>query len=356
MRAADFIRGEDDGGLDDVLCGAFLAPLRNMSANYVADAAPSVFLALCLAGCSALKDGVVIQPIRGTEQVALYEFSISVSPDERWLAFTEWVLPKSRVFKDLPPDESPSRIATLNLKTGEVVRHTMDSIPPETLGFSPDERGWRRRRGFEIIERRFRPPGWRADTYHFQPYFQGVHVALDPVDPGIRIVAEPEEPASCSDCPPAFKVELRSRSWDLLSDEVSAVFRGGRIQSIYYKGERPYRTNLIYCLREDGDQKLVVERQAKKGTLMTIASLRVSPDERYLAYVVHSKRQAFLSGPREEVFVMDLQTNEHRKVAKHSYVGNLIWSPDGDRLYYAGGEYASDSAVYIVDVAATFSE
>ena len=90
--------------------------------------------------------------------------------------------------------------------------------------------------------------------------------------------------------------------------------------------------------------------------MVTIASLRVSPDERFLAYVVHSKKQAFLSGPSEEIFVMDLGAGGEKKVAEHSYAGNLIWSPDGNRLYFAGGAYSSDCAVFIVDVATTFSQ
>ncbi len=111
---------------------------------------------------------------------------------------------------------------------------------------------------------------------------------------------------------------------------------------------------MILRLRAEGEEEVVVEREEKKGTMMIIAGLRVSPNERYLAYTVNSKKQAFLAGPRDEIFVMDLQTGKEIRVARYSYSGNLIWSPDSDRLYFASGEYSSDSAVRIVDVAATF--
>jgi hypothetical protein len=38
-----------------------------------------------------------------------------------WLALTEWVLPKSRVYEALSAYEYEVRIATMDLQTGEVV-------------------------------------------------------------------------------------------------------------------------------------------------------------------------------------------------------------------------------------------
>lgn len=81
----------------------------------------AVLLFLCVAGCSDRRTNVVVRPISGTEQVSIDLFSISVSPDERWLALTEWVLPKSRVYEALSAYEYEVRIATMDLQTGEVV-------------------------------------------------------------------------------------------------------------------------------------------------------------------------------------------------------------------------------------------
>jgi len=69
---------------------------------------------------------------------------------------------------------------------------------------------------------------------------------------------------------------------------------------------------------------------------------------------VSSKRQELLAGPREELFIRDLVNGREKMVAKYGYMSNLIWSPNGERLSFPGGEYESDRAVRVVDVAATF--
>jgi protease II len=131
------------------------------------------------------------------------------------------------------------------------------------------------------------------------------------------------------------------------------------VRAVYYI-ESPYQHNqvhhrAIYRIAETGTEQVVAEAPGKEGTHVIIGAVRASPNELYLAYVVDSKKQAFLAGPRNELFIRDLATGREKKIAKYGYMGNLIWSPDGKRLYFAGGEYSSDSAVRVVDVAATFS-
>jgi hypothetical protein len=315
-------------------------------------------VALWLGGCSTRDRDVVIRSIPGTEQVAVHDFSISVSPDERCLVFTEWVLPKAIVFEQLPPDEYESRVVTLNLDSGDTTRHTIDSLPADALGFSPYHAGWKRWKrlaGLEIIEKRFRPPGWTGAKFYFQPYNHGIHLALDPRKPGVKIVPKPDVPGACCDCPHVTTTSFHGRSWDLLSNDVSAITRDGAMRAVYYRGEGPGRTHMILRLRENGEEEVVVERELKKDTFLTIARARVSPDERCLAYAVYSSGLGFFSGGYEELFIMDLNNGDQKRVARHQFIGNLIWSANGDRLYFAGGEYDSNSAVFIVNVAATFS-
>jgi hypothetical protein len=295
----------------------------------------------------------------GTEQVAIEAFNITISPDERWLTFVEWKFPRKVLRKELPSDEYDCRVTSLDLKSGTRTEHAIESVSPAALGFSENDRQWKYTAAFRMIKERFRPPGWRGERFYFQRYYGGIYGALDPWKPGVVVAAPPDAPGSCSDCPPMVSVQFRDRSWDLLSNDVSAVVREGAVRAVYFV-ESPYQHNqvdhrAIYRIAEVGTEQVVVEAPGKKRVHVVVGAVRVSPDERYLAYTVNSKKQAFLSGPREEVFIMDLGTGEEKRVAKHSYTGNLSWSPDGRRLYFAGGEYASDSAVRVVDAVATFS-
>jgi Tol biopolymer transport system component len=89
----------------------------------------------------------------------------------------------------------------------------------------------------------------------------------------------------------------------------------------------------------------------KKRVMIMITNVRVSPDGRYLAYVVDSKKQEFLAGPKEQLFVRDLTSGREWKFATFMFISNLIWSPDGERLYFAGGGYETNGAIRVVDVA-----
>jgi hypothetical protein len=183
---------------------------------------------------------------------------------------------------------------------------------------------WKGLAGLEIIEQRFRPPGWKGSLFYFQPYYDGIQVALDPRAPGMQIVSRPDTPGTCSDCPPFTSVEFRGRTWKLVpyglwtgtsSEGISAVYRDGAIRSIYYehRGEGPPHGRLtILRQREVGEDEVIVERKWRKRTLMSFGSVRVSPDERYLAYVVDSKRMEFFAGHRERLFIRDLSSGRER--------------------------------------------
>jgi len=314
------------------------------------------FVAVGFLACTGCGSDATVRSIPGTEKVATEAFSVSVSPDKRWIAFSEWVVPKARL-EELPHGVSPLCIATMNLASGKIVRHAVDSIPAEQLGFEPDESGWRWE--LELIQNRFRPPGWRSGLFYLQPYFHGVWLVLDPSVVGVRIVGDPGGPGTCSDCPPMTWVRFRDRSWDLLSNEVSVVVRDGAVRAVYYV-DSPYQRNqahhrAVLRIANVGDEEVVTEAPARKRTMVVIGAVRASPDGQYLGYTVDSKEQAFFAGTRITLWIRDLVSGQEKKIATYGYMGNLIWSPDNRRLYFAGGEYDSDCAVRVVDVAATFA-
>jgi hypothetical protein len=317
-----------------------------------------IVILLCLTGCSSSDPDVVIRSIPGTEQVALLSNCITVSPDERWLVFTEWKLPKSRVFEELPPSEYYARLVSVDLETGARIEHTIDSIPPKALGFSSDDSRWEYHAGFRIIEKHFHPRGWRGERFYFQRYSGSTYLSLDPREPGIRVAPKPQAPGTCSDCFPVGTTRFRERSWDLLSEDISPVVRDGVIRSVYYVARPSHgrwdHHRSIYRTREYGLKELIVERPSKKHVHIVISNVRVSPDERFLAYIVDSKKQSFFAAPQDEIFVIDLDSREEKRIGRYSSAGNLIWSRDGKRLYFAGSDSSDKAAVYVVDVAATF--
>lgn len=313
-------------------------------------------IASLVTGCTTRAEDDATRVIPGTDEVAIEQFCITVSHGERWLTFVEWRLPAEARVNEQMSSEYDTRIVSLNLQTGLRTQHSIDSLSPSALGFPSNQTRWKFHAGFRIIKELFRPPGWIGETFYFQRYDRRTYLALDPSQSDIKIVAEPDRTGTCSDCPPMTSVEFHGRSWDLLSDDISAVVQDGRVFSIYYRESRPNRTNAILRVRDGSEGEVIVERHQQQGTRVMISGLRVSPDQRYLAYIVRSKKQEFLSGPREELFIRELRTGEEKLITSYGSIGNLIWSPAGERLYFAGGGIASDGAVRIVDVAAAFSQ
>ena len=268
-------------------------------------------LVVCLPGCGSRDWGVVVSRIPGTGQVCPLDFSISVSPDEGWLLFTEWTLPTHKN----PPGEYDLRIVSLNLHSGELAEHAIESISPTSLGFSSNDKNWTGQLGYEIIKQRFQPAGWAGGRYYFEPYYHDIYPALEPGTPGIQLMTKPQEPRTCSDCYPGETVSFRGHEWELvppigqIPHPVSIVVRNGSVAAVYYfekPGHRaPDHHRSIYRIGREGEPEVLVEEPAKKRVTIQIAFVRVSPDERYLAYTVDSKKRSFFSAHRDEIRVMD---------------------------------------------------
>jgi hypothetical protein len=310
----------------------------------------AIAILVLVAACSRLETRQFEHPIAGTEQLAVERFSITVSPDEKWLTFVEWMLPSDERVKRQFVGAGRTRISSLNLVTGTKTRHSIEALSPMAFGLPPERQDWTVAASARLTKEWFRPPGWVGGAFYFQKNVRGGTLVLDPGRPEIRQAAVPDTMGTCSDCPPGTSVELRGRTWDLLAADVSAVARNGKIRAVYSSKILADRRNVIVRILEDGDETVIVERRQEIGVMVAIATLRVSPDEKYLAYIVHSKKQAFLAGPDEELFIRDLQTGREEKIASHPTMSNLIWSPDGARLYFAGSLLWGDGMAYVVDV------
>ena len=101
----------------------------------------------------------------------------------------------------------------------------------------------------------------------------------------------------------------------------------------------------IPCLPSDPD---------KGKTRMILLSLRVSPDQRFLAYFIWERKTflMFTGGPTR-LWVLDLRTGRKRGIASTRSFDSLVWSPDGEILYVSGWQ-EEVSGIYRVRMADYF--
>ena len=104
----------------------------------------------------------------------------------------------------------------------------------------------------------------------------------------------------------------------------------------------------------DGDRDIVASHSSRWFSL-TIRALRVSPDERYLAYIMGKVLITPIPLPApDHVRIVDLETREEKRLPrKYGLMTNLVWSRDGTRLYF-GGINPDKGGIYVVTVKELF--
>lgn len=307
---------------------------------------PTLFPLICFftVFVTACGSNTAVERIPGTERAA--GENISISPDEKWLVFWEWVVTPTEQYVD-DRGEFSMRLASLDLDDGTVVKHELAGLPKKHRSISIN---------WAEIERWFDPPGWYSNKFYINMYLYCLVV-----DPASIIIKSGRSPTglTCSDCPPNDIIDETIKKvyeWyggdDDIREEYSISWRNGQSgNTIYRKSGKK-----ILRFRRNGSKDTLVEVQSRFRTA-TVSAIRISPDETYLAYTVNSKIKSPVPLPdmREEVFVLHLESKREKKLGRFRSVGNLIWSPDGRRLYYAGhnGDF-TDMGVYRVDVGRLF--
>jgi hypothetical protein len=158
---------------------------------------------------------------------------------------------------------------------------------------------------------------------------------------------------ACSDCPPSPLVEsmvsrLVGRSlldYGRLYSVASAS--GVRGRQLYHidKGASMGRSDTT------GGETVVAYPRSRFRNF-DIVALRVSPNERYLAYGLFTELRAPIPLPDQAVqlHVYDLlEKKDHKISSGYRYISNVSWSPDSRRFYFAGIQ-GKNRAVYRVDV------
>ncbi len=291
-----------------------------------------------------------IAAIAGTELVTLSgsPCSITVSPDERWLAF--WELSRG---VEHPYD---SHLCTLELATSMKTTHKVDSAYNQLSSYGPVE-PWKQ------VASGFQAASW-LDGRCYVLVIAGTVPKWLYFTPAVTDVVWSTVPTdlTCSDCPPPESVN------PMVEDLVGRwLLNHGRLYSLAksedhtdqylyhvdknFEGAGILRTNPT-------ESQPVVQHPPRRFKNTAINALRISPNERYLAYGLFLKLRAPMPLPDQkiELHVYDLANKRDFKISSgYRYISNLIWSPDSNRLYFAGIQ-GENRAVYRVDVDKALAE
>ena len=129
-----------------------------------------------------------VECIPGTERAASEK--ISISPDEKWLVFWEWVVTAAEQYVDGRGEFSMS-MASLDMTDGTLIKHELTGLPKKH-GIVPFD--WVK------IELRFDPAGWHSGKFYIDMY-PLPYLTVDPTSTTMILGRAPEG-LTCSDCPP----------------------------------------------------------------------------------------------------------------------------------------------------------
>jgi hypothetical protein len=298
---------------------------------------------------SCERDGLGAVLIPGTERIERRGSSawFTISPDERWLTFME-------VDSAYWSPEIPTKFhfVSIELQTGLKTHHDLDGIPQSLFSVTMGDPWWDvhlwwkevawydGRLYVEMAKNRTRPT-WIA----FAP---------DVISP--KVVERPPS-LSCSGCsPPKELMEYaKARGLDKNDFPTSAYRNGEFSRMVYAERYLSSKEAIVERVEPDGSGTRVFE---ERRNLRNVASgnLLISPDDRYLAIVL----EAYLRSPiplptrTEELIILDLQSGKESMVKRTLSIGNLMWSADSKRLYFAAANSANadgiGDGVYVVSV------
>ncbi len=294
-----------------------------------------------------------VKLIPGTERVGYNHGRdvITVSPDERWLFFWEndmdYITPE-----EVDKKGSPIRICSINLESYEKTVHRIDNLPAKAISDAYPNK-------WDEVEFAFRVASWdKGLCYIDMPSrWRSRDIVFRPDQPGAEIAELPDR-RICSDCAPAIideelaiKLVGKSRIQSFLCYTVA--YRDGKLSDHVYYGTEDGGASVVYRYNTDGSRDEVF-RRSKMFKDTSFDKLRISPDEKYLAYALDSKLKSPVPLPdmKDEVFIRNLETEQEILVISFRLAGNMVWSPDCSRLYISG--IGKRSGVFRVDVDTLF--
>jgi hypothetical protein len=313
-----------------------------ISVRYLPVVVGGFVLAHC-AACSDYNDHIVA--ILGTEMVTLPSspWGISVSQDEKWLVF--WELSRG---VEHPYD---GHLCTLDLETGKKTVHNIERVRDQMTSYSNVD-------PWGVISSDFYGACW-PDGGCYVPMYIGFAWRSLVFVPGVPggDWSPVTKNLGCSDCPPRGRAEAAAEHivgrWILNHPRLFSLPKSvGQSETSLYHIDRSYDGASIVRTDSSGSHPLV-QHPHRRFRNARINALRVSPNERYLAYGLFLKLRSPIPLPDQEIelYVHDLVEGEEYTIStRYRDISNLIWSPDSERLYFAGFQ-GEKRAVYQVDVA-----
>ncbi len=308
---------------------------------------PRLFIVVaCLAtslACS--EDTLTARRVPGTERVDPNDSRawFTISPDDKWMAFMEI---DSTYPMSLLGDSVPTfHLVTMHLVTLEKSHHSIEQFPQSV--FRETNRPW------QEVQYLFDVASWKDGKLILQCSWRRSEPWMS-VTPGIApvSVSEPETERSCSDCAPTRLYERAARRipWTEASHGGMSIAlnHADRSSSVYTMGRE--RRNTVIKVDSSGHHETIA-RVRRPGSRCFVFRVRVSPDERYIAFAVEELPLVTIPFSGHcRVFLVDARTRRKARVVDdYDYVSKILWTSDSQRFYF--GAAGQEHGIYFVDVA-----
>ena len=264
--------------------------------------------------CSKLLERIIapdqITRVPGTEFLTA---GFSISPSGEWLVYT----------KEVPTVADSSAVATasglvsIHLPTGRETHH----LPPTSL-----DDPW------EATTDLFDARGWHENLFYVRYYKKQNHtstIVLNPNEKQFGTTSSAPLERDCSGQLPMGKVTGAIEQFTVRRfHKCSLPWRGPDSGAVLFVTDG----HEIWKFNRARDSKRVFKvpwRITILGGGPSVSRIAVSGTGRLLAYVVFDGSTSYLT-------VLDTKWGWRWKVSVHDRIGDIIWAPDEDVLYYSG--------------------
>jgi len=138
---------------------------------------------------------------------------------------------------------------------------------------------------------------------------------------------------TCSDCPPYYLDPKHPKTYSGL--HMSRSWQNGQLGESVFECSRKG----IIKTSPGKEDVVVIKAWPKKRFQMDVdfRGVRISPDERYLAYRFHRGLMDIFPGEggKTHLYLKDLETGKDVRLISMKSFGNMIWSSDSKRLYFS---------------------